>query len=84
MTTTLCRRCLLEEMADQQEYYKSIQHLRSIMPQEERTSDEVYDARLAVCKACDQLNAGTCLQCGCYVEARAARIDMHCPMGGRW
>ena len=24
--------------------------------------------------------AGTCMQCGCYVEMRAARTDMHCPL----
>ena len=31
------------------------------------------------CKACGSLESGTCMQCGCYVEMRAARIDMHCP-----
>ena len=48
------------------------------------TPDAAYAARLACCKACDALNAGTCMQCGCYVEMRAARLDMHCPKEGQW
>ena len=27
--------------------------------------EKEYEARLAVCKACDRLNAGTCNACGC-------------------
>lgn len=79
-----CRRCLLEQMPDRQEYYQSVQHLRSVMPAAERTPDGVYTIRLAYCKECDQLQDATCMQCGCYVEVRAARKDMHCPMDGRW
>ena len=37
------------------------------------------EARLAVCKACDRLNAGTCNACGCYVELRALTGVSHCP-----
>ena len=49
-----------------------------------RSIFEPAAARLACCKACDALNAGTCMQCGCYVEMRAARLDMHCPKEGQW
>lgn len=38
------------------------------------------ERRLEGCKSCDELQNGTCMQCGCYVEIRAARLDMHCPM----
>ena len=54
------------------------------LPAKKRTPDAEYAARLACCKACDALNAGTCMQCGCYVEMRAARLDMHCPKEGQW
>ena len=76
----ICRRCLLQEMADENDYYQSVVRYRATLPAQKRTPDDAYAARLARCKACDQLNAGTCMQCGCYVEMRAARTDMHCPL----
>ena len=74
-----CRRCLLQEMTDENDYYQSVVRYRAL-PAKKRTPDAAYAARLACCKACDALNAGTCMQCGCYVEMRAARTDMHCPL----
>ena len=61
-----CRRCLLQDMADENDYYASVVRYRATMPRRVRT--------------CPSLNAGTCMQCGCYVEMRAARTDMHCPL----
>jgi len=46
---------------------------------EDRVPEKEYEARLAVCKACDRLNAGTCNACGCYVELRALTGVSHCP-----
>ena len=80
----ICRRCLLQEMAGENDYYQSVVRYRATMPAKKRTPDDAYAARLACCKACDQLNAGTCMQGGCYVEMRAARLDMHCPKEGQW
>lgn len=80
----ICRRCLLQEMADENDYYQSVVRYRATLPAQKRTPDDAYAARLVRCKACDQLNAGTCMQCGCYVEMRAARLDMHCPREGQW
>ena len=55
------------------------------MPAAKRTPDADYERRLAACKECRHLENGTCMQCGCYVEMRAARTDMHCPLrGGPW
>ena len=78
-----CRRCLLREMQDENDYYRSVLHYRAALPPKVRTPDEVYEQRLTACKACTELQNGTCMQCGCYVEMRAARIDMHCPCE-RW
>ena len=80
----ICRRCLLQEMADGTDSYQSVVRYRATLPAQKRTPDDAYAARLARCNAWDQLNAGTCLQCGCYVEMRAARLDMHCPREGQW
>lgn len=74
-----CRRCLLREMTSENNYYESVKFYRETLPPKKRTPDDVYEVRLQACKACPYLEAGTCMQCGCYVEMRAARIDMHCP-----
>lgn len=84
-TAGRCRRCLLRDMADENDYYQSVQRYRAALPPRSRTPDDVYAARLTACRACDALDAGTCMQCGCYVEMRAARRDMHCPAAvPRW
>ena len=75
-----CRRCLLREMKDKNDYYQSVLFYRSTLPAKKRAPDGVYERRLEGCKSCDELQNGTCMQCGCYVEICAARVDMHCPM----
>ena len=78
-----CRRCLLRDMADENDYYQSVLFYRSTLPAKKRTPDEAYERRLQACMACGELQNATCMQCGCMVEMRAARADMHCPME-RW
>ena len=78
MADTLCRRCLLEDMHDEQALYAVIQERICLMANEERAEPAQYRQRLAICRACDQLQSGTCAQCGCYVEIRAARRAMQC------
>lgn len=80
-----CRRCLLQDMADENDYYRSVVRYRASLPRRLALPDDAYTARLNACRACADLNAGTCMQCGCYVEMRAARRDMHCPKAnGAW
>lgn len=79
-----CRRCLLADLTGENDYYRSVLRYRATMPARQRTPDDLYAARLEQCRRCDALDNGTCMQCGCYVEMRAARIDMHCPLSGRW
>ena len=81
MNPRKCRRCLLREMTDENDYYRSVVFYRSTLPEQKRTPDGDYEARVQVCRTCGDLENGTCMQCGCYVEMRAARTDMHCPMG---
>ena len=42
-------------------------------------SDDLYARRLEACRACDQLNSGTCMGCGCLVELKAAYKNEKCP-----
>ena len=76
----VCRRCLLSEMTDENDYYESVKKYRASMPAKKRTPDAAYEERVQSCRGCGFLDRGTCMQCGCYVEMRAARIDMHCPL----
>lgn len=80
-----CRRCLLRDMTDENDYYRSVLLYRKTMPTKRRTPDDVYEARIDICRTCESLENGTCRQCGCFVEMRAARLDMHCPATeARW
>ncbi len=75
---TPCRRCLLMEAfpADYRKYVASV--LATLRP-DRKTDDETYRRRLAACKACEQLDRGTCMGCGCLVELRAADRRQRCP-----
>ena len=49
--------------------------------------DDVYEARLALCRSCEKLTDGVaCAACGCIVRVRAKQRDRGCPLpgGGRW
>lgn len=73
----ICKRCLLREMAEADA--KKIAVYREAIKKRDRVPEAEYEARLAVCKTCDFLNAGTCGACGCYVELRAAAKAGRCP-----
>ncbi len=74
----ICRRCLLEELG-QADLIRSLEELKSVMPEEDKTDDVEYARRLDICRKCDELNDGTCGKCGCYVEFRALKKMMYCP-----
>lgn len=73
----ICKKCLLREMAEAD--YSQIQKYKDAIKSQDRVSEEEYEHRLAICKNCDLLNAGTCGACGCYVELRAVSTVGHCP-----
>lgn len=73
-----CRKCLLREM-DEEAYFENMFAYIRNLPEEDKVSDEMYEARLAHCKTCDNLLNGMCRICGCYVEMRAAMKVRSCP-----
>lgn len=73
----ICKKCLLREMAEADA--AMIKKYVDAIKGKDRVPEKEYEARLAVCKACDRLNAGTCNACGCYVELRALTDVSHCP-----
>lgn len=77
-------RCLLKE-AGEAEMAASIAEYVALLDDAVRTAEDDYRARLAICEGCDQLLSGTCRLCGCYVETRAAKKGLSCPMAPpRW
>lgn len=76
---TRCRQCLLRDTLDEAAYYRTVARFRETMNPRVRTPDAAYEARLDLCRACGHLQNGTCMRCGCLVEMRAMRLDMHCP-----
>ena len=73
-----CTRCLLKDYS-KEVYERLIVEGLKALPEEDIVSGDVTAARLSVCEACEKLNQGTCLACGCYVEIRAALKAGKCP-----
>ena len=63
----ICKKCLLREMAEADA--AMIKKYVDAIKGEDRVPEKEYEARLAVCKACDRLN----------VELRALTGVSHCP-----
>ena len=75
----LCRRCLIRDMADQGEYFRTLREHIENLDVDVKAPDELYEERLRVCRECDLLLEGMCRSCGCYVELRAAVRKNACP-----
>ncbi|MCI9079348.1 MAG: hypothetical protein HFH68_10565 [Lachnospiraceae bacterium] len=73
----ICKRCLLRDMAEADQ--KMLEKYRDAIKEADRVGEEEYERRLAICKECELLNAGTCGACGCYVELRAVAKAGRCP-----
>jgi hypothetical protein len=56
------------------------------LPQEIRAPEAEYTRRLSLCEDCSHRIHFTCTLCGCYVQARAAKRNLKCPIPGapRW
>lgn len=77
MSSIICKKCLIGQ--DAENYLQLIEKNRAAVSPRDRTDDEAYRARIALCEACSYLTGPTCGACGCYVELRAIRKSTHCP-----
>lgn len=73
-----CKKCLLLQSGEEDNYRLVQQYIDKIRP-EEKCDDGTYLKRLEICKNCENLISGTCIKCGCYVEFRAAYKNKKCP-----
>lgn len=74
----ICKKCLIGDISDENAA-KAVRNFVDSIPGDRRTSEKEYKNRLAICRECDSLINGTCIKCGCYVEARAAGKYAECP-----
>lgn len=74
----VCKKCLLREMQEG-EYFKNMYEYIAQLDPEIKADKELYEKRLAACKACRNLMNGMCRVCGCFVEMRAAVKKNSCP-----
>ncbi|MCR5520464.1 MAG: DUF6171 family protein [Lachnospiraceae bacterium] len=77
-----CRLCLLRDI-NPAEYEAKVKRLIKLLGPDEKTPDDVYEARLQVCTTCSYLKDAFCGACGCMVELRAAKKAEKCPYG-KW
>ena len=49
------------------------------LPDQERADETIMARRLALCRTCPHLRIATCSLCGCYVQARCAKVRLRCP-----
>lgn len=76
-------RCLLGQADPGLE--KIVADYVSSLPEDARVPEAEYRRRLALCESCPRLADGMCMDCGCYVEARAAKAALKCPaVPARW
>ena len=54
-----------------------------LRPSVPRVSEQVRDARLAVCGECEHLHAGFCGICHCLLRAKSTIGPAECPIG-KW
>ncbi len=73
----ICKKCLIGQQAE--DYLRMIRESREFISPRDRTPDEEYDKRIALCEECEYLTGPTCRACGCYVELRALTRRVHCP-----
>lgn len=73
-----CLRCLMQDF-DEETYVTKLLRVIRMMKPSERAAEEVTRQRLDTCLACDKLERGTCMACGCYVELRASMRGGRCP-----
>lgn len=76
----VCKRCFinLDSLVSD-----SIAKQLDSVPQDDKTPADEYRARLSKCRACDSLAGETCMQCGSFVQVRAAVRNASCPKA-RW
>lgn len=80
MEQSRCKTCFLREQAEA-DHTETIRLYVSNLDAEMKVDPGEYARRLEKCGRCGDMSQGVCMQCGCFVEMRAAVNIRHCPKG---
>jgi len=75
---SMCKKCLVRDM-DEAGYFENMFTYIRNLDETIKSSSQLYEQRLEVCKTCERLMSGMCNACGCFVEMRAAIDHNKCP-----
>lgn len=78
MTQRICRKCLLQDM-DEEEYFSDMRRYIENIDKDLKVDNQLYQERLSFCRECENLLSGMCRICGCFVEMRAVMRKNYCP-----
>jgi hypothetical protein len=79
MNAIPCRKCL-EESADLRALAEHLDRYVDSLSDDIRVGPETYAKRVALCESCPRRVELLCSVCGCYIQARAAKKRMACPI----
>lgn len=79
MNAIPCKKCL-EESRDLRALAEHLDRYVDSLPDEIRVDEETYARRIALCEDCPRRVELLCAVCGCYIQARAAKRHMACPI----
>lgn len=81
----LCRKCLPDTI-EENSLREYLDNYAAALPMEARAPEAEYIRRLSLCEDCSHRIRFTCTLCGCYIQARAAKKLIKCPIPGapRW
>jgi hypothetical protein len=81
----LCRKCL-QDAVEESGLREYLDNYAAALPNEIRAPEAEYKRRLSLCEGCIHRIRFTCVLCGCYIQARAAKRRQKCPIPGapRW
>jgi hypothetical protein len=74
MTEDCCKRNFFESVVDT---------AARLVRDPKMASDDLREARLAVCKDCEHNDGGRCRLCGCFILPKSHFQSMECP-DNRW
>lgn len=64
---------------------RDVNPLDLLNPKALRSSDDVKDARMDICKACEHFRERSqrCMKCGCFMQLKSTLLMAKCPIG-KW
>jgi hypothetical protein len=56
-----------------------------INPNQPKSSDELINSRLEICRSCNWFRHSTeqCKKCGCFMKLKTRLVNANCPLG-KW